>query len=112
MTQPRDFTTNDELQRVSEDVANRLAGLGISLTGQETPGELVRIQEAVEQFELAVESRGGGLMVDEGPDGQTSEPDDPQFALPVRAENEPVDHYIERLVFATDEVRRQPERES
>ena len=112
MTQPRDFTTNDELQRVSEDVANRLAGLGISLTGQETPGELVRIQEAVEQFELAVESRGGDLMVDEGPDGQTSEPDDPQFALPVRAENEPVDHYIERLVFATDEVRRQPERES
>jgi hypothetical protein len=110
MTQPSDFTTDDELQRVSGDVANRLSGLGISLTGQETPGDLVRLQEAVEQFELAVESRGGDLMVDEGPDGKTSEPDDPRFALPLRAEDEPVDHYIERLVFATDEVRRHPQR--
>ena len=109
MTKPsNDFTTNDDVQRVSQDVSNRLAGLGVTLTGEETPEQLVQIQEAVERFELAVESRGGDLMVDEGPDGQTREPDDPHFALPARSEGEPVDHYLERLVFATDEVRRQP----
>ena len=109
MTQPNeDLTTNDEVDRVSQDVANRLTGLGITLTGDETPEQLVQIQEAVERFELAVESRGGDLMVDEGPGGTTSEPDDPHFALPPRGEDEPVDHYVERLVFATDEVRRHP----
>ena len=109
MTQPNDdLTTNDEVQRVSQEVANRLSGLGVALTGSESPGELVAIQEAVERFELAVESRGGDLMVDEGPDGKTHEPDDPRFALPQRGEDEPVDHFVERLVFATDEVRRQP----
>ena len=40
------------------------------------------------------------------------EPDDPHFALPLRAEDEPVDHYVERLVFATDEVRRHPQRDT
>jgi hypothetical protein len=113
MTQPNDdLTTNNDLQRVAEGVSNRLAGLGINLTGAESPQDLVRIQEAVEQFELAVVTRGGDLMVDEGPDGKTKEPDDPHFALPVRAEDEPVDHYIERLVFATDEVRRQEPRDT
>ena len=43
---------------------------------------------AIERFELAVESRGGDLMVDEGPDGTTREPDDPRFALPKRGEDE------------------------
>lgn len=109
MTQPSDdFTTNDDMQRVTQDVSNRLTGLGVTLTGEETPEQLVQIQEAVERFELAVESRGGDLMVDEGPDGRTTEPDDPHFVLPLRGEGEPVDHYVERLVFATDEVRRQP----
>lgn len=112
MTQPNeDLTTNNDLQRVAEGVSNRLAGLGIALTGDESPQDLVRIQEAVEQFELAVVTRGGDLMVDEGPDGKTREPDDPNFALPVRGEDEPVDHYVERLVFATDEVRRQEPRD-
>ena len=109
MTLPHDnLTANDDVQRVSQEVANRLSGLGVTLTGSESPQELVAIQEAVERFELAVESRGGDLMVDEGPDGKTREPDDPRFALPQRGDDEPVSHYLERLVFATDEVRRQP----
>lgn len=109
MTQPNDdLTTKDDVQRVSQEVANRLSGLGVTLTGAESPEELVQIQEAVERFELAVESRGGDLMVDEALEGKTREPDNPRFALPQRGEDEPVDHFVERLVFATDEVRRQP----
>lgn len=111
MTQNEDLTTNDDVERVAQGVANRLTGLGIALNGDETAEELVRLQEAVERFELAVESRGGDLMVDEGPEGRTREPDDPHFALPQRAEAEPVDHYLERLLFATDEVRRHAPKE-
>jgi hypothetical protein len=107
MTQHNDdITSNADMRRVSMEVADRLAGLGIALDGTETPDDLVRIQEAVEQFEIAVQSRGGDLMVDEGPEGQTREPDDPLFALPKRADAEPASHYIERLVMATDDVRR------
>jgi len=64
------------------------------------------VQEAVERFELAVEARGGDLMVDEGPGGETTVPDDPHFGLPRRETDEPVDHYVERLMIATDDVLR------
>jgi len=49
-------------------------------------------------------------MMDEGPRGHTAEPDDPHFALPVRAEHESVAGYLERLARATDAVRRHPPR--
>ena len=99
---------NDDLQRVSEEVAGRLAGLGIWLNGLERPEELLQIQEAVERFELAVESRGGDLMVDEGPRAEATAPDDRHFGLPRRDVDEPVDQYVERLVVATDHVRQHP----
>ena len=66
--------------------------------------------EAVDRFESAVESHGGDLVMDEGPGGRTAEPDDPHFALPVRAEQESVAAYLDRLARATDVVRRHPPR--
>jgi hypothetical protein len=95
-----------ELDRVSDEVRGRLAALGIELDGRESPEELVQIANAVELFEKAVQSRGGDLMVDEGPHGRTSRPDDPHFALPLRRAHETVAAYLERLARATDEVRR------
>ena len=109
MTHPSEEPTrNDDIQRVTGEVANRLAELGISLSGDEQPQELVRILEAVERFEVAVQTRGGDLMVDEGPEGKTTEPDDPHFALPQRHADESVDRYLDRLVSATEEVMRHP----
>jgi len=100
----------DEVKRVSDEIAGRLTALGIALTGHERPEELMDIEEAIERFEDAVESRGGDLMVDEGPAGHATQPDDPHFALPRRHEGEPVDQYLRRLARATDEVRRHPPR--
>ena len=60
------MSSDDEMKRVSEEVAARLEALGIALDGREQPEELAAIEEAVERFEEAVESRGGDLMVDEG----------------------------------------------
>lgn len=109
MTHPSEEPTrNDDIQRVTGEVANRLAELGISLSGDEQPQELVRILEAVERFEVAVQSRGGDLMVDEGPEGETTQPDDPHFGLPRRNTDESVDRYLDRLVSATEDVMQHP----
>ena len=95
-----------EIERVSQEIAGRLAATGVRLAGDETPEQLVQIQEAVERFETVVQARGGDLMVDETPRGGSSEPDDPHFALPSRPDHETVAQYLVRLSRATDEVRR------
>lgn len=95
-----------DLDRASGETIARLEALGIALDGRELPEDLVRMEEAVEQFERAVEARGGDLMVDEGVGSPASEPDDPHFALPVRREHETVAAYLDRLARATDDVRR------
>ena len=110
MTRPDEPRERDDVRRVSRELADRLATLGIRLTGTERPQELLDMVEAVDRFEAAVESHGGDLMMDEGPRGRTTEPDDPHFALPVRADHEPVAQYLERLARATDAVRRHPPR--
>jgi len=108
MTHPTEEPSAEDVQRVASEVANRLEMLGIWLSGEEQPEELGQIQEAVERFELAVESRGGDLMVDEGPDGRTTQPDDPHFALPLRRADESVGRYVDRLERAREEVLRHP----
>lgn len=106
----RDRSTEDDLTRVSREIARRISALGIALTGEEPPEQLQGIAEAVEEFERAVESRGGDLMVDEPPLGGRAQPDDPDFVLPLRAADETVDHYIERLSRAAARVRRGPKK--
>ncbi|HJQ22173.1 MAG TPA: hypothetical protein VJ867_17685 [Gemmatimonadaceae bacterium] len=101
-------SSDDDLTRVARDVAGRLTSLGIALRGQETPDELERIAEAVEDFENAVERRGGDLMVDEPPRGSAAQPDRPGFALPTRSAHESVNNYIDRLQRAAEEIRRGP----
>ena len=101
-----DKPDQDELERVSEEVAGRLETLGIELSGRETPEEVTRISDAVERYEAAVESRGGDLMMDEPPPGSPPQPDDPHFALPSRSADESVSSYLARLEQVTDEVLR------
>ena len=99
---------NEDVQRVSQEVVSRLEGLGVWLSGTERPEDLARILETVERFEVAVETRGGDLMVDEGPDGRTTEPDDVHFALPHRRADESVERYLDRVERARAEVLRHP----
>ena len=94
--------------RVTQESANRLRALGITLTGRETPDELATIEEAVERFEAAVKAKGGDLMMDEPPPGHQAEPDDRHFGLPRRKDREAVVDYLERLARATDVVRQHP----
>ena len=107
MPQPNDAGSreNEDIRRVSRELAGRLSTLGIRVNGTETAEQLLSMVEAVNRFEAAVQARGGDLMMDEGPGGRTTEPDDRHFALPVRREHEPVADYLERLARATDDVR-------
>ena len=98
----------EEIQRVMLETADRLHQRGVSLTGQESGDELVSLLDAVEQFELAVERRGGDLMMDEPPEGKTPQPDDVHFALPRRGPRESVSNYLVRIQERTDMIRRHP----
>lgn len=95
----------EEIQRVTRETADRLRQRGVALTGRESGDELVSLLDAVEAFELAVERRGGDLMMDEAPEGKTPQPDDVHFGLPRRGERESVSDYLVRILERTDMIR-------
>ncbi len=97
--------SSEEIKRVMLETADRLRQRGVSLTGRESDDELVSLLDAVEEFELAVERRGGDLMMDEPPEGKTPQPDDVHFGLPRRHEREPVSDYLVRILARTDMIR-------
>lgn len=96
----------ESLRDVAEEVADRLRRRGIPLSGDERPEDLADLLGSVEQFEAAVEARGGDLMVD---DLKSSQPDDPHFVLPARMPDESVRDYTARIESATRAVRQHPD---
>jgi hypothetical protein len=95
----------EELERAMAHSREHLESLFIRLDGRETSEELVAMEEAVGRVEVAVESAGGDLMVDEGPKRGAVQPDDPHFVLPQRHAGETVADYLDRLATATDRIR-------
>ena len=106
VSDPAETRADTERAEVAKHLASQLERRGVFLNRRETGEELVALTEAVERFELAVESRGGDLMVDEGPHGVTVEPDNPRFVLPRRARMESVISYLGRLSEAIHALRR------
>ncbi len=96
--------TSPEIARVSEQLADRLRGRGITVHASDSADDLASLMEAVEAFESAVESKGGDLMVDEAPAGKKTQPDNAGFALPARKTNEAADTYISHIESATTRV--------
>ena len=96
---------DSEIMRVSQAMAGRLRQRGVAVRDDESPDDIVRLLEGVEAFERAVQSRGGDLMVDEPPARGAVQPDDPDFLLPTRADDETAAAYLERLEAATHAVR-------
>jgi len=87
-----------ERAAANQQVAARLRRRGLDVTGQERSEDLADLFSAVERFEAVVEARGGDLMVD---DLNSTEPDDPDFVLPVRKQGEALRDYIRRIEAAT-----------
>src|SRR2546428_9483745 len=53
----------EERDAAVAEVAARLRGRGVTVTGTEPPDDLANLLTAVERFEAAVEAHGGDLMV-------------------------------------------------
>lgn len=101
-----DDEARKEFKDAVRETAGRIAARGVSLRGNETAHELAELEDALERFEIAVESHGGDLMVDEAPRGQRGQPDDPRFLLPKRAATTSVADYLILLSRAIDGMRR------
>ena len=94
---------DEETRRVSEAVVARLQGLGVTVSQTESPDELARLLDAVEEFERAVRRGGGDLMVDEpvaAGAGRPSQPDERAFVLPHRGAGESITAFIARIAAA------------
>lgn len=83
-----------ERAAVRDEIAARLAERGVALTGDESDEQVVRLLDAVDDFERARAVVGGDSMVN---DRRSSSPDDPALVIPVRQGDEPVERYIERI---------------
>ena len=97
-----------ERERIARDIAGRLFTRGVDVRDDDSNDDVTAIEEAVEQFESRVQAAGGDLMVDEPPRGQTGQPDDARFRLPLRHAGEPASRYVERLSRAADDLRSGP----
>lgn len=98
-----------DVARVAEELTARLRTRGIHVFDSDTPDDVERLIEAVEEFEEVVEARGGDLMMDEPPTQGTPQPDDPRFLLPTRAADESAARYLKRLKAAIADVREKPQ---
>ncbi len=101
-----DDESRKEFKDAIRETTARISRRGVYLSGTETHKEIVELDDALEQFERAVHSRGGDLMVDEAPAGHHVEPDDPRFMLPQRVATMSVSDYIARLAQAIDGMRK------
>jgi hypothetical protein len=99
---------NPDVARVAQEMGSRLRARGIAVYDSDSPDDVVRLVEGVEEFERAVQTRGGDLMVDEPPVRSAAQPDDVHFLLPTRAADESVSNYLKRLSAATATVQEHP----
>ena len=96
---------DDERRRIAAEVASRLRRRGVQLSGTESAMDLADLEEAVEEFERAVERSGGDLMVDEPVAGDSPiAPDEAAFVLPVRKHGESVSAFIGRITEAAEQI--------
>src|SRR2546429_2720167 len=73
----------EERDAAVAEVAARLRGRGVTVTGTEPPDDLANLLTAVERFEAAGEAHGGDLMVD---DLKSREPHDGPLGLASRGQ--------------------------
>jgi hypothetical protein len=84
----------DDQRRAVAEAVVRLRSRGIEISEDERAEDVVRLLEAVEMFERAVQARGGDLMVNGPP---SRRPEDPRFELPRRRDDESMRDYVERI---------------
>jgi hypothetical protein len=93
----------EDERRNAESIAATLSARGARVDAGEDSEELVELLEAVERFEAAVIMLGGDRMVE---DQDSATPDDPEFVLPKRRDDESVRAYIGRVERTAESLER------
>ena len=91
----------DDQRRAVAEAVVRLRARGIEIAEDERPEDVVRVLEAVETFERAVQACGGDLMVDTPP---SRRPGNPRFALPRRRDDESTRDFAVRIRALADRL--------
>jgi hypothetical protein len=91
----------EEREAAAMELSGRLAQKGIDVGSDEDPSQLADLLSAAEEFERAVESAGGDLMVN-APD--SADPENARFVLPRRRDDEPITKYTERILAAAQSL--------
>ena len=92
----------DDQRRAVAEAVVRLRPRGIEVSEDERAEDVVRLLEAVEAFESAVQAQGGDLMVNSS---TSRHPEDPRFVIPRRRDDESMPDYINRVRRASDRLR-------
>jgi hypothetical protein len=95
----------EEQLRARAETEDRLRSRGIKLHPWDGDEEAEDLLDTIERFEVAVESRGGDLLVDWI---GSSEPSNREFVPPIRDPEENISDYRLRVEAATDQVRHRP----
>ncbi len=85
---------HEDQERAAATIASQLGQRGVRTAGDESPEQLADLLTAVENFEAAVEAAGGDLMNNQP---GTNDPDDPEFVIPARRDDEKADAYTARV---------------
>jgi hypothetical protein len=96
---------SEEQLRAREETEDRLRGRGIPLHARDGDEDAEDLLDAVERFEVLVESRGGDLLMDRI---GSSQPTNPAFVPPIRGPEENISDYRLRIEAATDQLRLRP----
>ncbi len=91
----------EEREGVRVELTGRVAQKGIDLEGNESAEQLDDLMTAIERFELAVQLRGGELMLNMP---HSSPPENPGFVLPRRKKGEDADAFTGRVQAAAEAV--------
>jgi hypothetical protein len=84
----------DDQRRAVAEAVVRLRNRRIEIGEDERPEDVVRLLEAVEMFERAVQARGGDLMTNSP---ASRRPEDTSFVLPRRRDDETSRDYVARV---------------
>lgn len=95
----------EEQFRAREETEERLRSRGIKLYSRDGDEEAEDLLDAIERFEVVVESHGGDLLVDRI---GSSEPTSPEFVPPIRDLEESIGEYRLRVEAAIDRLRHRP----
>jgi hypothetical protein len=88
--------------RVREETESRLRARGMKLHPWDGDEDAEDLLDAIERFEVIVESHGGDLLMDRI---GSSQPTNPEFVPPLRDPEETIGDYRLRIEAATDRLR-------